>query len=470
MDQLNLATFHTIPCCQCASPLELNTANMCVKCLRSKTNITEGLLKKLRLTHCTECECYLQPPTWIKLIPQSKQFLAFCLKKLEQNMKFKRVRLVHAETLPSEPDSKIIKIKVFVQKEVINGTILEQSYVVEYVQYNRICEDCTRVNANANQWSAVVQLRQHVSHMRSIFDLEQAILKHGVGRNVVRIKKMKQGIDFFFDRESCAKKFVDFVKAQVPVKICNGKELVSRDKKSNDYNYKYTFSVEICPVCREDLIFLPPKVASSLGNIGPIVVCTRVTNTIALFDPITSGRCFLVGDVYWRAPFKSLLTSKELVEYVVLDVEEVHSEVTVDGKKFGLANVEVARVKDFGKNDTRFNIKTHLGYLLKFGDHAFGYDLCGVNSGDSEIELAEYIGGGAILIKKRYEEKRHKKRGKRQSCSKDLEGIYDKMLGLSLGGEELPYDLLEEQLSGLSLHLNDEESEAKSKKVRRITD
>jgi len=440
---------------------------MCVKCLRSKTNITEGLLKKLRLTHCTECECYLQPPvTWIKLIPQSKQFLAFCLKRLEQNMKFKRVRLVHAETLPTEPDSKMIKIKVFVQKVVMNGTIVEQSYVVEYVQYDRICENCTRVNANPNQWSAVVQLRQHVSHMRSIFGLEQAILKHGVGRNVVRIKKMKQGIDFFFDGESCAKKFVDFVKGQVPVKVCDGKELVSHDTKSN---YKYTFSVEICPVCREDLIFLPPKVASSLGNVGPIVICTRVTNMIALFDPITSARCFLDGDTYWRAPFKSLLTSKELVEYIVLDVEEVYSEVTVDGKKFGLANVEVARVKDFGKNDTRFNIKTHLGYLLKFGDHAFGYDLCGVNSGDSEIELEEYIGGAAILIKKKYEEKRQKKRGKHQSYSKDLEGIYDKMIGLSLGGEELPYDLLEEQLGGLSLHLNDEESEAKSKKVRRIT-
>lgn len=46
--------------------------------------------------------------------------------------------------------------------------------------------------------------------------------------------------------------------------------------------------------------------------------------------------------------------------------------------------------------------------------------------------------------------------------------IYDKMIGLSLGGEELPYDLLEEELGGLSLHLNDEEFEAKSKKVRRI--
>ena len=33
------------------------------------------------------------------------------------------------------------------------------------------------------------------------------------------------------------------------------------DPKSNNYNYKNTFSSEICSICREDLIYLPPKVA-----------------------------------------------------------------------------------------------------------------------------------------------------------------------------------------------------------------
>ncbi|KAL5101367.1 hypothetical protein RYX36_005694 [Vicia faba] len=111
-----------------------------------------------------------------------------------------------------------------------------------------------------------------------------------------------------------------------------------------------------------------------MGNIGSIVICTKVTNVITLFDPLTSTQCCLDGDIYWRAPFKSLLTREELVEYVVLDVKEVCSEVTNDSKKFGLANAEVARVNGLGKNDTRFSIKTHLGYVLTTGDYALGYD------------------------------------------------------------------------------------------------
>ena len=70
----------------------------------------------------------------------------------------------------------------------------------------------------------------------------------------------------------------------------------------------------------------------------------------------------------------------------------------------------MARVTDYGK---LFYIRTHLGHILKPGDRALGYDLYGANSND--IELDKYRGLNipeAILIKKSYEEKRQKKRGK----------------------------------------------------------
>ncbi|KAL3568491.1 hypothetical protein D5086_031142 [Populus alba] len=74
-------------------------------------------------------------------------------------------------------------------------------------------------------------------------------------------------------------KFVEFVGKVAPVRSRNDKQLVSHDTRSNNYNYKYTFSVEISPICREDLICLPPRVAVGLGNPGPLVICTKVTNT-----------------------------------------------------------------------------------------------------------------------------------------------------------------------------------------------
>ena len=191
---------------------------------------------------------------------------------------------------------------------------------------------------------------------------------------------------------------------------------MSHDSKSNNYNYKYTFSIEICPICREDLICLPPKVAVSLGNLGPLVICTKASNNIALLDPFTLRYCFLDADQYWRSSFKSLLSCKQLVEYVVLDVEVVSSEVNVGGSRYVLADAQVARVSDFGKNDTIFSVRTYLGHLLNPGDYALGYDLHGANSND--IELDKYKGlvlPDAILIRKSYEEKRQKKRGKPRS-------------------------------------------------------
>uniref|UniRef100_F6HI03 60S ribosomal export protein NMD3 n=1 Tax=Vitis vinifera TaxID=29760 RepID=F6HI03_VITVI len=407
-------TVGSVLCCKCGIPMTPNAANMCVKCLRSEIDITEGLQKHVTIVHCPECDTYLQPPkTWIKAQLESKELLTFCVKRLKN---LNKVRLIHAEFIWTEPHSKRIKVKLRVQKEVLNGAILEQAYIVEFVQQEHMCESCSRVQANPDQWVASVQLRQHVPHRRTFFYLEQLILRHDAAGRAIKIKQMDQGIDFFFANRSHGVKFVEFIGKVTPSRSRHDKQLVSHDTKSNNYNYKYTFSVEICPICREDLICLPPKVAVSLGNLGPLVICTKVSNNIALLDPFTLRHCFLDADQYWRSSFKALLSSRQLVEYIVLDVEIVSSEVNVGGSKYALADAQVARVSDFGKNDTIFNIRTHLGHLLNPGDHALGYDVYAANSNDMELEKYRgFVLPEAILIKKSYEEKRQRKRGKPRS-------------------------------------------------------
>ena len=113
-----------------------------------------------------------------------------------------------------------------------------------------------------------------------------------------------------------------------------------------------------------------------------------------------------------------MYAQKQLVEYIVLDVEVVSStaQVNIGGSKYVLAEVQVARVSDFGKNDTMFYVKTHLGHLLNVGDYALGYDLYSANSND--MELDKYKGlvlPEVILVKKSYEERKLKKRGKPRS-------------------------------------------------------
>ncbi|GAB2302908.1 hypothetical protein Dimus_036901 [Dionaea muscipula] len=494
-------TVGSVLCCDCGVLMPPNAANMCAKCLSSHVNITEGLQKQVTINFCPECRRYLQPPkTWIKAERESKELLTFCVKRL----KFKDVRLVHAEFVYTEPHSKRIIVKLKVQKEVLHGAILEKSYDVVYVEHDNMCESCSRSQANPDQWVANVQLRQYVPHRRTFFYLEQLILKHNAASQAIRIKQINQGIDFFFSNRSHGVKFIEFVSKVAPVRSSDDKKQKSHDPKSNIYNYQYTFIVEICPICREDLICLPPKLATSLGNLGPLMICMKVSNSIALVDPRTLGHCFLDADRYWREPFVSLLSSRQLVEYIVLDIDPVSREANVAGSRYVLADAQVARVSDFGRNDTIFNIRTHLGHLLKPGDYALGYDLYGANLNNADLD--KYKGlvlPDTVLIKKSYEEKRQKKRGKPRSWKlkslnmdvddptrgkvdpekinseyeeflRDLEENPELRFNISLyrnkeykpsevtsvsDGEELPSVPLEELLADLELGDDDEEEE-----------
>lgn len=101
----------------------------------------------------------------------------------------------------TEPHSRRIKVKLRVQKEVLEGgAILEQGYIVEFVQQQHMCESCSRVQANPDQWVACVQVRQHVPHKQTQFYLEQLILRHDAARCATKIKQMNNGMDFFFAR------------------------------------------------------------------------------------------------------------------------------------------------------------------------------------------------------------------------------------------------------------------------------
>ena len=64
-------------------------------------------------------------------------------------------------------------------------------------------------------------------------------------------------------------------------------ELVSQDSKSNVFNYKHTYCVEIVPICKDSVVCLSAKLAHQLGNLAQVCVCTRITKVIYLMDPTT---------------------------------------------------------------------------------------------------------------------------------------------------------------------------------------
>ncbi|KAG9024452.1 hypothetical protein FRB95_011465 [Tulasnella sp. JGI-2019a] len=440
MEFVPAPAIHRVLCADCGTAIEPNSANLCIPCLRNSVDITEGIPKQATVNFCRNCERFLSPPaTWTIAEPESRELLAICLKKLKG---LNKVRLIDAGFIWTEPHSKRLRVKLTIQKEVFTSTILQQIFEVEYIVLYGQCPDCTKLAAK-NTWKAIVQVRQKVAHKRTFLYLEQLIIKHGADKDTISVKEVKDGLDFFYAQRSHAIKMVEFLSAVVPVKTKDSEQLLSKDTHSNVSNYKFSYSVEIVPICKDDLVCIPRKLARSSGNINPLAVCTRVAGSLQLIDFTTLQTADISSTVYWRTPFDAIARSSDLVEFIVLDIEPSGP----TNGKFVLADAQVTLntalqggsskaalgadgtgmdVDDnTGRTDDVYHTRTHLGRILNPGDTVMGYFLqrSNINNDDFEALDPDQL-PDVVLIKKSYpaRRKKHKHRDwKLKSIAKEAE-------------------------------------------------
>ena len=89
-----------------------------------------------------------------------------------------------------------------------------------------------------------------MSHKKTLFYLEQLLLKHQAHHSALRVKGSRYGLDFFYANKQEAVKLVDFLVAAIPCHSKASQELISHDTHNNTYYYKHTYSVEIVPICK----------------------------------------------------------------------------------------------------------------------------------------------------------------------------------------------------------------------------
>jgi nonsense-mediated mRNA decay protein 3 len=138
----------TILCCNCGAPIDGTAAPgaLCFDCIRLTIDITDGIQREATLHTCRDCERWLQPPAhWLTAAPESRELLALCLRKLRGLTK---VRIIDASFIWTEPHSRRVKVKITVQKEQFEGTILQQTFEVEYYVGYQQCPDCQKVRPN----------------------------------------------------------------------------------------------------------------------------------------------------------------------------------------------------------------------------------------------------------------------------------------------------------------------------------
>jgi nonsense-mediated mRNA decay protein 3 len=387
-----LATNHVL-CCMCGIPIIPNAANTCATCLASKTDISKGISTDVTLHQCRGCQrWHKEAGKWIACDLESRELMALCLANVS-GLRGADRRLVDAAWIWTEPHSMRLKVCLTIQREVEVGTILQQSFVVTYCVRNQQCIEC-QSEFRQGSWKSLVQVRQRVAHKRTFLYLEQLILKHEAHRGCLSIETYRDGMDFYFPDKSKSARFISFLEDVCPVKVKTSKKLVSTDDKNNIANFKYTNFVEICPLCKDDLLLLPAKLALKLGNISRLVLVKFVSNVIHLVDPYTGQQASMEPELFWRSPFRPLIPAgrSRLTRYVVLGKEpfllrpNLSKRSTTSKLQSHLALVTVSRESDLGTNDMQYEERSHIGYLLKAGDVCLGYDLQEIQFVDDEAE------------------------------------------------------------------------------------
>lgn len=406
----------SILCCMCGIPIIPNAANTCASCIASETDITKGISTEATLHQCRGCQrWHKETGKWIACELESRELMALCLSNVsglkKPNNSEHRVRLIDATWIWTEPHSMRLKVKLTIQREVQKGTILQQSFVVVFIVRNQQCVEC-QAEFRQGSWKALVQVRQRVSHKRTFLYLEQLILKHGAHRGCLNIKTFRDGMDFYFPDKGKAARFISFLDNVCPIKVKTSKKLISTDDKNNLANFKYTNIVEICPLCKDDLLYLPAKVSRNLGNISRLVMVKRISNVIHLIDPLSGQVATMNPECYWRDPIRPLITAarSRMTRYVILGKEPVFLRQNVSKKtpnkkmRTRLASVTLAREEDLGVNDNQLVELSCLGYLLKAGDICLGYDLKDSQFIDDDAESLREKGNfpDVIVVRKLY--------------------------------------------------------------------
>jgi nonsense-mediated mRNA decay protein 3 len=153
---------------------------------------------------------------------ESRELMSLCLTNVSGLKASKKngskVRLVDASWIWTEPHSMRLKVRLTIQREVEQGTILQQAFTVVFIVRNQQCIEC-QSEFRAGSWRMLVQVRQRVAHKRTFLYLEQLILKHGAHRGCLSIEVFRDGMDFYFPDKGKASRFISFLENVVPTKV-----------------------------------------------------------------------------------------------------------------------------------------------------------------------------------------------------------------------------------------------------------
>eukprot|EP00792_Barthelona_sp_PAP020_P004952 TRINITY_DN2426_c0_g1_i1.p2 TRINITY_DN2426_c0_g1~~TRINITY_DN2426_c0_g1_i1.p2 ORF type:complete len:451 (+),score=108.19 TRINITY_DN2426_c0_g1_i1:31-1353(+) len=385
----NEKEYAQIPCYRCGKMIDPNPTFRCLVCLSRETDITEDIGKEYEIDYCKNCKRYRVPPKdWTRAKAESPQLLSILLKRVKG---LKGLKLVDAEFVWTEPHSKHLEILIKVRKTVFGRAVLEQTCCLNYSIRDIMCDDCVKEGLNIN-WEAKVQVRQHSTVKKVLYLLELLIVKNpNILALVCNMEEQKDGVDFFFKTKSNGQKFVEFIKRNFPVKHERSAKLLSEDIKNATASMKYTHSVEIVPLCKNDLVWD----RKSKSSFGEMYLVEASSHQVHFISPITGQKSMMSASKYFSSNLKTLRTYEEkyLESYLVIGKE-------ID-ENIMFLTVMLENQMDQGISHV---VTTHLSPdEIECGDYVWGYSL---ESTFRDLEI-EVDGVPDIILVKKVEEKQN---------------------------------------------------------------
>lgn len=366
---------------------------MCGACLAKETDVTANLSKCEELFQCRECFKWRGAnKNWLRVEQESPEMLAMCLKKVKNLGTSQGAKLIDAKFVWTEEHSRRMLVQITV--EPWNPPIIRQTFKCEFVVVMQMCTGCQSDSVDQT-WRAVVQIRQNVRpHRRTLLFLEQEIVRLKLAQQASDVEESPQGMDVYFNKAEWAQKFALHLQSMVPMaNRTDAKQLTGQDLQNSEFRFRHTICLEIVPVCKDDLCLVPKYInAHYFGSTGNGLVLTeRITSQLHLVNVETGKQVELSGAKYVAHPFLRL--NLTLIPFIVLDVEEEDS----------VMFVEVARERDFGNNDERYQVKLNYALArfhgkLECGDVVMGYDLVHFEP-DQELPFPETF-PQVVLVKK----------------------------------------------------------------------
>ncbi|KAL3807000.1 hypothetical protein ACHAXA_000945 [Cyclostephanos tholiformis] len=447
-------TTSLIPCCTCGAVIAPNPSNQCASCLAT-VDIASMIRRgpgggDLVVHRCRQCRKYDQTgdgKRFVHLEAEGAEMMAVLLKRIpalgKNDNHLRRagvggLKVVDSSFVWTEPNSMRMRVLLTLRAEV-NDVAIQQRVKVEFIIQWRQCPDCTK-ESRQRTWQAIVQLRQKRddSTRRGLLILELAIARNAeIRKDILSVQTKRNGFDFYFPTVDKARHFVQYLARAAPMKTRTTQAVVSEDVKNNTANVRTTIVCDMVPLCRDDLIVVQRR-AKGVGLLsGRLCLVLKISSAVHLVDA-SPGRdadmdaicADLHAESYWKGgedkTYRTLLSSKRLVRFVVLDLErccddgrgrhhadngnrdeneqgQIYHGPKSGTSKYALADVEVARESDFGVNDETFQCVTHLGNLLQIGDIVMGYDITSTvlsSEADDNAFNSTFIMPDVILVRK----------------------------------------------------------------------